>query len=117
MVTKNFKTLMMLILQSNSNSVVKGMQPVVNVLGNTYYAANQVYDSMPSGTNTNFNLDASGTGISVGSGNTAATENGNADYIRTDMRNGQTVRCRRERKPLSALYHDDAEYIECVDHH
>ena len=77
MLTSNFRTLMSLVLQSNSNGVVKGMLPIRNVVGDTYYAANQIYNSMPSATNTDFTLNATNTGISVGSGTTAAAE---SDY-------------------------------------
>ena len=75
MITNNFKTYMALILTANSNGACKGVLPVVDTAGNTRYAANNVYNSMPSETNTNLTLNANERGISFGTGNTTPTAN------------------------------------------
>ena len=77
MLTNNFRTLMSLILQFNSQGAVKGLLPVTNVNGNTYYAANQESSSFPGSTATDPTLTASNPGISFGTGSTAAAE---SDY-------------------------------------
>ena len=74
MLTKNFKTFMALVLESNNFSAVKGMLPVKNVSNTVYYAANNINSSMPSSITGDFTMNATAAGISVGSGNTAATE-------------------------------------------
>ena len=71
MITNNFKAYMALILTANSNGACKGVLPVVDTAGNTRYAANNVYNSMPSDTSTNLTLSANERGISFGSGSTA----------------------------------------------
>ena len=74
MLTKNFFALMGLILTSNG-SVVKGLLPVVDVTGVNSYAANQCYSSFPGSVYLDVTLNANAAGISLGSGNTSATEN------------------------------------------
>ena len=74
MLTKNFKSFMALVLESNNWGIVKGMFAVKNVQGTTYYVANNINSSMPSSITGDFTLTANNPGISVGSGGTAATE-------------------------------------------
>lgn len=75
MITNNFKTYMALILSGAANGISCGLLPIVNVSGVTYYAANNVYNSMPSDLSQALTLSATERGISFGSGNTAATAN------------------------------------------
>lgn len=93
MLTKNFKTLMNLVLASNSNGAVQGMKAVTGVAGDTVYAANNVNGTLPNSTYTDFTLNANAVGISVGSGNTAATEN---DYnLESTITSGLTALIQR----------------------
>lgn len=66
---------MALVLESNNFGAIKGMIAVTGVNATTYYVANNINSSMPSSITGDFTLNASAAGISVGSGNTAATEN------------------------------------------
>lgn len=71
MITKNFKALMALILQSSNNNT--GTVPVKGVNGTTYYATNNL--AFPKNPSLGFTLSETAAGVSFGTSGTAATEN------------------------------------------
>ena len=71
MITRNFKELLALVL--GSTSVVYGSRPVKDTDGRMWYATPQF--QFPSSITTTPTLTANALGISIGTGNTAATEN------------------------------------------
>lgn len=92
MITKNFKQFVACILQATSNSTPYGILPVKNVSGNTYYVSSY-FNNFPRGATETFTLTATTAGISVGSGDTAATEN---DYqLESTITSGLTAQVNR----------------------
>ena len=71
MITNGFKNLMKQVLSSGGTS--QGLLPITDVSGTTRYLAD--YTAYPYTVTTNFATTAAGAGISVGSGNSASTEN------------------------------------------
>lgn len=71
MITSGFKNAVSQMLSNGDTA--KGLLPIKDVSGTTVYLAD--YDDFPYDVETGFTLTASAAGISVGSGNTAATEN------------------------------------------
>ena len=92
MITKNFKQIMKCILQSTPNSTPYGWLPVKNVNNNIYYCSSY-FNSYPRSPNETFTLSATTVGFSVGSGDTAATED---DYqLENTITSGLTAQVNR----------------------
>lgn len=84
MITSGFKNAVSQMLSNGGTA--KGLLPIKDVSGTTVYLAD--YDDFPYDVETGFTLTASAAGISVGSGNTAATE---SDYqLETPITSGLT---------------------------
>lgn len=84
MITSGFKNAVSQMLSNGGTA--KGLLPIKNVSGTTVYLAD--YDDFPYDVETGFTLTAADAGISVGSGNTAVTEN---DYqLDTPITSGLT---------------------------
>ncbi len=71
MITKNFKNLAACLLQASGSGY--GMLPVTNV-SNTVYYVYPSFNGFPYSRTQSYTSNATSAGISVGSGNTAATE-------------------------------------------
>jgi len=92
MITKNLKNLANSMLQATPNSNVRGLLPVRAVDGNTFHVASY-FNSYPRAVTETFTLSATAAGISVGSGNTPATDE---DYqLESTITSGLTAQVNR----------------------